>query len=83
MTICNTVISALRANGLLFYQTFIHEKVTDEGPSNPAYRLGPNELLGLFSPLHVLAYQELGRVGDTGQGVRDSCLAGGANTMKA
>ena len=71
-TICNTVISALRANGLLFYQTFIHEKVTDEGPSNPAYRLGPNELLELFSPLHVLAYQELGCVGDTGQGVRDS-----------
>ena len=70
--ICNPVISALRANGLLFYQTFIHEKITDEGPSNPAYRLGPNELLELFSPLHVLAYQELGRVGNTGQGMRNT-----------
>ena len=70
--LCGALIEALRPGGLLFYQTFLHEKVTDEGPGNPAYRLGANELLGLFAPLHVLAYQELGRVGDTGQGVRDS-----------
>ena len=70
--ICGALTEALRPGGLLYYQTFIHEKVTDEGPNNPAYRLGPNELLGLFAPLHVLAYRELGRVGDTGQGVRDT-----------
>ena len=66
------IIAALRPNGLLFYQTFLHEKVSDQGPGNPEYRLGPNELLQLFAPLHVLAYQELGRVGDPGQGVRDT-----------
>lgn len=70
--ICGALTEALRPGGLLYYQTFIHEKVTDEGPNNPAYRLGPNELLGLFAPLHVLAYQELGRTGDTGQGARDT-----------
>ena len=68
---CGAIIEALRPDGLLFYQTFLHEKVSDEGPSHPAYRLGANELLELFAPLHVLAYQELGRVGDTGQGLRD------------
>ena len=70
--ICSALIEALRPGGLLFYQTFLHEKVSDEGPNNPAYRLGLNELLGLFAPLHVLVYRELGRVGDTGQGVRDT-----------
>lgn len=70
--LCGALIEALKPEGLLFYQTFIHEKVTEEGPGNPAYRLGANELLGLFAPLHVLAYQELGRVGDPGQGVRDT-----------
>lgn len=70
--ISSALIEALRPDGLLFYQTFLHEKVTDEGPGNPAYRLGANELLGLFAPLHVLAYQELGRVGDPGQGLRDT-----------
>ena len=70
--ISSALIEALRPDGLLFYQTFLHEKVTDEGPGNPAYRLGANELLELFAPLHVLAYQELGRTGDPGQGLRDT-----------
>lgn len=69
--ITRQITEALRPRGLLFYETFIHEKVTDCGPSNPSYRLGPNELLELFAPLHVLAYRELGCVGDTAQGVRD------------
>ena len=47
-------MEALKPQGLLFYQTFTHERVTDQGPSNPSYRLAPNELLELFAPLHVL-----------------------------
>lgn len=70
-TITDRIIEALKPEGLLLYQTFIHEKITDNGPSNPAYRLGPNELLGLFAPLHVLAYREEGRTGDPQQGLRD------------
>ncbi|MXY14122.1 MAG: methyltransferase domain-containing protein [Proteobacteria bacterium] len=71
-TIIRQIIEALKPQGLLFYQTFIHEKVTDEGPGNPSYRLGPNELLELFAPLHVLAYREEGRTGDLQQGLRDT-----------
>ena len=72
--IVNNIIAALKPNGLLFYQTFINEKVSEHGPSNPKYRLGENELLDLFAPLHVLVYQELGCVGKTNQGLRDSAL---------
>lgn len=68
------IIDALRPNGLLFYQTFINEKVSDNGPSNPSYRLQPNELLALFSPLHILVYQENGAVGDIRKGLRDTAL---------
>ncbi|NNC68584.1 MAG: tellurite resistance methyltransferase TehB, partial [Gammaproteobacteria bacterium] len=68
------IIAALKPNGLLFYQTFIAEKVSDAGPSNPEYRLQPNELLESFSPLHVLAYQEHGTVGDVKKGLRDIAI---------
>ncbi len=70
--ISDAIMAALRPNGILFYQTFLHENVSDQGPGNPEYRLGPNELLELFAPLHVLVYQEQGRVGDTAQGLRDT-----------
>lgn len=75
---------ALRLGGLLYYQTFIHEQVTDHGPSNPAYRLGPNELLELFAPLHVLVFREEGRTGDPGQGLRDiACLVAQQRTGRS
>ena len=70
--IADAIFEALCPDGLLFYQTFVSEKVTDEGPGNPKYRLEQNELLSLFASLHVLSYQELGRVGNTGKGVRDT-----------
>lgn len=69
--ICNDIMAALKPNGLLFYQTFVEEKVSDSGPSNPKYRLQPNELLRLFSPLHILVYQEYGSVGNVKKGLRD------------
>ncbi|MCY4421046.1 MAG: class I SAM-dependent methyltransferase [Gammaproteobacteria bacterium] len=71
-TITRQIIEALKPQGFLFYQTFTQERVTDQGPSNPSYRLAPNELLALFAPLHVIAYQELGCTGDTAQGMRDA-----------
>ena len=74
-SISENIISALKPNGLLFYQTFIHEKITHHGPKNPEYRLHQNELLAMFSPpLHVLVYQELGCVGDTTHGVRNEAF---------
>ncbi len=73
-TLTQNIIDSLRPNGLLFYQTFINEKVSDIGPGNPLFRLRPNELLTLFSPLHVLIYQENGTVGDIRKGLRDTAV---------
>jgi SAM-dependent methyltransferase len=65
------IAAALRPAGLLFYQTFTREAVSDCGPANPAYRLATNELLGLFPDLVVRYYREEGRVGDLHLGTRD------------
>ena len=81
-TICQHGHFCSKANGLLFYQTFIHEKVTDEGPSNPAYRLGPNELLGLFSPLHVLAISGTGACGEYRAGGAEQLLGWWAKALR-
>ncbi len=68
------IMSALKPDGLLFYQTFIKERVSDTGPRSLNFRLKSNELLKIFSSLHILVYQELGRVGDIKQGIRDTAL---------
>jgi len=62
---------ALRSGGLLFYQTFSQEAVSECGPSNRAFRLARNELLRLFPALVVRFYREEGRVGDIERGTRD------------
>lgn len=68
------IAGALTPGGMLFYQTFTRERVTPRGPQNPAYRLAPNELLGLFPGLRVRAYREEGTLGDTDRGLRDEAL---------
>ncbi len=67
--------AALRPDGLLFYQTFIRDKVAEVGPSNPDYLLAENELLHLFvPPLALRVYREEGRVGDTSRGFRNEAM---------
>jgi tellurite methyltransferase len=69
------LVRALRPEGVLFYQTWTREAVDDRGPGNPAFRLGPNELLTLFGDLRVIVYREEGVIGDTNQGLRnEACL---------
>jgi 2-polyprenyl-3-methyl-5-hydroxy-6-metoxy-1,4-benzoquinol methylase len=68
------LINALKPNGLLFYETFVHEKPQGVGPSNPNYLLGANELLNLFADLHVLAYREEGMVGAMEKGQRNVAM---------
>jgi SAM-dependent methyltransferase len=70
-TLAAAIAAALRPGGLLFYQTFTREAVSASGPSNPDYRLAPNELLRLFPDLLVRVYREEGRVGDLAAGTRD------------
>ena len=69
-----SLIAALRPGGLVFYQTFTREAVSERGPGNPDFRLKTNELLRAFAPLRVLAYREEGRVGDTSAGWRDEAM---------
>jgi tellurite methyltransferase len=63
--------SALRPNGLLFYQTFTRTRVSDAGPKNEDFRLAENEFLGLFAGMHIVLFREEGRIGDLGRGLRD------------
>ncbi len=70
-TLAPAIADALHPGGLLFYQTFTREAVSAQGPSNPEYRLAPNELLRLFDGLLVRVYREEGGLGDVSRGFRD------------
>jgi len=65
---------ALRPGGLLFYETWVVDKVSDEGPSNPEFLLGENELLDLFPTLKVRYFRDEGRLGDLDQGERNRSM---------
>lgn len=73
-SIIDPLIAALRQNGLIFYQTFIKDKRDDYGPKNPDYRLDNNELLRLFSGLHIIYYREEGTTGDLNRGFRNEAM---------
>lgn len=68
------IIAALKADGLLFYQTYTQQKITDSPPHNPAFLLAENELLHLFSPLKTVFYQEHSLVGNMDYGERNEAL---------
>lgn len=68
------IMAALKPGGLLFYQTYTRQKISDSPPHNPDFLLAENELLLLFSPLKVLFYQEYGRVGRLEHGERNEAL---------
>lgn len=68
------LIAGLRPGGLLFYQTFTQEKVSQQGPTNPDYLLKKNELLGLCSSLEILVYREEGVCGDISEGRRNTAM---------
>ena len=72
--LAKAIIGSLKPGGLLFYQTYVREKLTSTGPSNPDYLLEENELLTLFSGLRVLVYREEGRFGDLSAGSRDEAF---------
>ena len=68
------IAAALRHGGVLFYQTFVRESVSDVGPTSPRFRLERNELLALFDGLIVRVYREEGTLGDVGRGLRDEAM---------
>jgi len=65
---------ALKPGGLIYYQTFTRQRVSDRGPQRAEFRLAEQELLQLFSGLQVLFYREEGCVGDVQQGFRDEAM---------
>ena len=72
---CQAISHALVPGGLLFYQTFHRQKLTNTGPSDPNFLLKNNELLSLFSELDPLIHIQLGHQGDLTKGNRDqACL---------
>lgn len=72
---CRRLPQLLKPGGLLFYQTFVRDKVDrDCGPSNTDYLLQTGELLRLFTSLRVLQYSDLGTVGDGALGLRNQAM---------
>ncbi|MAS82894.1 MAG: SAM-dependent methyltransferase [Legionellales bacterium] len=66
--------NAIKKNGLVFYQTFIINKVNDVGPNNPDYLLEKNELLDLFNDWNTIYYREEGTTGKIDEGFRDQAM---------
>lgn len=70
-TLCDAIIDALNPGGLLFYQTFTHEKAFDRGPKNPDFLLANGELLKMFAGLNPVHYRDNGTIGDLCFGIRN------------
>lgn len=70
----NDIREAIKPEGLIFYQTFIINKVRDIGPSNPDYLLANNELLTTFKDWRVIVYREEGTLGNIERGFRNQAM---------
>jgi SAM-dependent methyltransferase len=65
---------AIKSNGLVFYQTFIKDRIEQSGPKNPNYQLNVNELLDFFKDWKLIYYREEGRVGNLESGFRNQAM---------
>ncbi len=70
----NDIRSAIKPEGLIFYQTFIKEKVDKSGPKNPDYLLDNNELLTIFNNWKIICYKEEGKTGNINAGFRNQAM---------
>jgi 2-polyprenyl-3-methyl-5-hydroxy-6-metoxy-1,4-benzoquinol methylase len=73
-SLCRAIIDSLKLDGLLFYQTYVREKLSPIGPKNPDFLLGRNELLKLFYSLTTVVYREHSLVGNVECGERNEAL---------
>jgi cyclopropane fatty-acyl-phospholipid synthase-like methyltransferase len=67
---CARVPEILNSGGLVFYQTFTRTKVDNNGPVNPDFLLGENELLTLFPTFTIRYFRDEGLLGNTLKGKR-------------
>ena len=72
--IINDIKNSIKPNGLIFYQTFILDKINETGPSNPDYLLKENELLNLFKDWQIILYREEGKTGNIQRGFRNQAM---------
>jgi len=72
--LCNAIMESLKPNGLLFYQTYVRDKLASVGPNNPSFLLARNELIQLFKPLKLVVYKENHLIGDLQCGERNEAL---------
>jgi len=70
-SLCPALYEAIKPGGLLMYQTFCEQKVSDSGPNNPDYLLADNELLSLFEGMKVRVYREEALLGQHDVGMRN------------
>ncbi len=70
-SICDAIMESLKLNGLLFYQTYTQQKISEQGPNNPRFLLAENELLQIFSALKLVYYRENAGLGELWQGLRN------------
>jgi len=68
------LVTALKENGLIFYQTFTTQKAQAIGPSNPEFLLKKSELLSLFSSLSPVIYHEEACIGNVNEGIRNEAI---------
>lgn len=73
-SLSNAIIESLKPNGLLFYQTYVREKITTSGPKNIKFLLARNEMLALFGSLKVVVYRENSLIGNLDCGERNTAL---------
>jgi len=72
--IMSAIIDSVKPGGLLLYQTFTREKVSQQGPTNPDYLLAKNELLAMCQGMDILVYREEGQQGDVLLGWRNQAM---------
>jgi len=70
----DNIRKAIKSGGLIFYQTFIKEKIDESGPINPDYLLGSNELLTIFNDWKIICYREEGKIGNINDGFRNQAM---------
>jgi 2-polyprenyl-3-methyl-5-hydroxy-6-metoxy-1,4-benzoquinol methylase len=73
-TLMNDIKRAIKVNGLIFYQTFTKEKISESGPNNPDYLLDKNELLNFFIDWEIICYREEGKTGNIDLGFRNQAM---------
>ncbi len=58
------MLDSLVPGGLLFFQTFVKNRVVPSGPSNPDFLLSDGELLEMSNGMEVLAYRDGASIAD-------------------